>query len=143
MSVLNPTLPSATMDQALLFHCLHCKNKKPIDQFILRRKDDKYGLQGQPTSSCTSCAAKAQQRREVKKRKRVEEVDGPSGDPPETNRPISLEQFTTLLHQQALTGDINCVACVSTQGLFGEDDKVCAAIVARVWKSTGFRFTYG
>ena len=131
------------MDQAGLSYCLHCKNKKPIDQFILRKKDDKYGLQGEPTSSCTSCATKAQQRRDMKKRKWVEEGIHLSGDPAEANCPTSLEQFAALLHKQALTGDICYSARVSIQGLSREEDEIFTAIVGHVWEATRFWFMYG
>ena len=66
----------------------------------------------------------------------------PSGDPAEPDRTISLEQFTALLHEQALTSDISCSARVFTQGLTGEVDEIFAVIVGRVWEATRFRFTY-
>ena len=122
------------MEQAPLFHCHDCKNQKTLDNFKLREKKDRYGEKGQPTSWCIPCAAKEQHRRQTKKRKHDEE--GPAGP----NLAISLEQFTELLRQQALTGDINCSTCVSTQGLSNEVENV---IIKHVWEVTGFRFTYG
>src|SRR5258706_367520 len=38
MSVLNPTFPSATMEQAPLFHCHDCKSSKTMDQLELRKR---------------------------------------------------------------------------------------------------------
>ena len=122
------------MEQAPLFRCHDCKNKKPLDSFKLREKKDRYGEKGQPTSRCIPCAANEQHRRQTKKRKRDEEC--PAGP----NLVISLEQFTEHLRQQALTGSIDWSARVSTQGLSGEVENV---IVKHVWEATGFRFTYG
>jgi hypothetical protein len=47
MSVLNPTVPSATMKEVLL---LYCKNSKPKDQFALRTRNKKYGARNEPSS---------------------------------------------------------------------------------------------
>jgi len=77
-------------------------------------------VQDEPTSRCCSCAAKERHRCEIKKRKRDEEGPDPSEDPAEPDRTTSIEQFTALLHKQALTGDPCCFAHVSTQGLDGE-----------------------
>jgi hypothetical protein len=52
----------------------------------------------------------------------------------------SIEDFMVLLCQQALTGAINYSACVSTQGVAVDVEKV---ITGHVWEATGFRFTYG
>ena len=81
-------------------------------------------------------------RRENKKRKRDEEGLHSSGDPEDPEHTTSIEQFTALLQEQARTGNICCSARVSTQGLAGEVDEICAGIVGRVWEATGFRFMY-
>ena len=143
MSVLNPIFPSPTMEQGPLFRCHDCKNCKPKDQFSLRKRDDKHGARGEPSSRCLPCAAKERARHETKKRKRAEEGLDASGDPAEAGRPISIEQFTALLREQVLTGKIYYSARVSTQGLAGEADEMRAGIVRHVWEATGFRFTYG
>ena len=56
---------------------------------------------------------------------------------------MSIEQFVALLHEQASAGNICCSVCVSTQGLGGDTDEMCARIVGHVWEATGFRFMYG
>src|SRR5258706_5348739 len=38
MSVLNPTFPSATMEQAPLFRCHDCKSSKTMDQLELHKR---------------------------------------------------------------------------------------------------------
>ena len=45
MSVLNLI---STMEQASLLHCHDCKNNKTKDQFILRKRNNKYGVRGEP-----------------------------------------------------------------------------------------------
>lgn len=128
------------MEQAQLIYCHTCKNKKPVDQFKLRAKDDKYGRKGEPTTRCSPCMMKVQQRRQIQKRKRAEEG---SEDPVETNTILSMEKFTALLHQQAIAGEIDWSGRVSTQELPGEAEDTFKAIAARVWEATGFRFQYG
>ena len=140
MSVLNLILPSATMEQEPLFCCHDCKSSKPREEFSICKRDSKHGVQGEPPSRCSSCAAK---RRQIRKRKRDEEGLDLSGGPAEPDRPISIEQFTALLREKALTGVISCSARVSTQGLAGNADDMCTVLVRRVWEATGFRFTYG
>src|SRR6266404_1768114 len=135
-----PDLPSPMMDQALLVYCHTCKNNKPVDQFKLRAKDDKYGRKGEPTTRCSPCMMKVQQRCKSKRRKRAEEG---SEDPVEPNTILSIENFTALLHQQAIAGDINWSGCVSTQELPGEAEDAFKAIAVHVWEATGFRFKYG
>ena len=132
------------MDQAPLLYCLQCKNSKPRDEFALRIRSNKYGARGEPSSKCSSCVAKERHRHENRKRKRDEEGHETPMDPAEPDRPmLSVEQFMALLHEQALAGDICCSVRVSTQGLAGEADEICARIVGRVWEATGYRFTYG
>ena len=143
LSVLNPIFPSATMEQEPLYHCHDCHHRKRRDQFALRKRTDKYGAKGEPTSRCSSCTEQEQGRRENRKRKRDEEGPDASRDPGEPNRTISLEQFTTQLHENALTGTISYSANISTQELSGEADDLCTVIVGRVWEATGFRFTCG
>lgn len=130
------------MEQEPLLRCRYCKNSKPRDQFPLRKKNHKHGARGEPSSSCASCTAKAQDRREIKKRKRDEEDPDAYGDTPKPDRTLTIEQFTTLLREKALTGVISCSARVSTQGLDGEEEDMCTGIAGRVWEATGFRFTY-
>ena len=62
--------------------------------------------------------------------------------PAAPNRVISVDQFVAILRKQCLTGVISISACVSIQGLDGEEDRMCTEIVRRVWEATGFRFTY-
>ncbi len=131
------------MEQAPLLRCYDCKSSKTKDQFELRKRKNKYGEQGEPLSRCSSCAAKERERNEKKKRKRDEEGRDASGDPARPDRAISIDQFTSALHEQALTGVISFSARVSTQGLGVEEDGICTTIVGRVWEATGFRFTYG
>jgi len=76
------------------------------------------------------------------RRKHEEEGPEPSEGPVEPNPIISLEQFTTLLHKQALSGDTHCRSRVSTQGLVGEGDEISKVIAVHVWEATGFKFTY-
>ena len=141
-SVLNPMFPSSTMDHEPLFICHDCHHRKPKDQFALRKRTDKHGAKGDPSSRCSSCAEKRHQH-EKKKRKQVEEGPDLFGDPEEPDCIVSLEQFTARLRKDALTGVISYSARVSTQGLSGEVDDICTAAVRRVWEATGFRFTYG
>ena len=130
------------MEQAPLLYCCDCKKSKSRDQFTLRTRNNKHGARGEPSSRCSSCAAKERDRNIIRKRKRDEEGHDSFGDLAESDHTASIEQFTALLREQALTGDICCSARVSTQGLDGEDE-ICARIVGRVWEATGFRFTYG
>lgn len=81
-----------------------------------------------------------QQKRQIQKLKRAEEG---SEDPVEPNTILSMEDFTTLVHQQAIAGDINWSGCVSTQELPREAEDAFKAIAACVWAATGFRFQYG
>ena len=111
--------------------------------FLLHKKTSKRSIEGEPSSRCSSCAAKERERRQIKKRKRDDEGLDLSGDPAEPDRSITIEQFTVLLREKGLTGVISCSARVSTQGLVGNADEMCTAIVGRVWEATGFRFTYG
>ena len=141
MPVLNPIFPSTTMDQESLFRCHDCHHRKPKDQFALRKRTDKHGAKGSPSSRCLSCAEQERHRRENKKRKRDEEAPDPSGDLEECDRAISLNQFTAQLHEKARTGVISYSGCVSTQDISGDVDDMCTVIVGRVWEATGFKFT--
>jgi hypothetical protein len=143
MSVLNSTPPSAAMEQVPRFYCHDCGNRKLKEQFELRKRSDKYGVQGDPTSSCSSCAAKRRHRRENKKRKRDEEGPDPSRAPVQSITTISMAQFTAALRKEAVADDLCFSALVSTQGLVGDTNEIGRAIAARVWEATGFRFTYG
>ena len=134
--------PSATMEQEPLRQCLDCHSWKSRDQFALRKRADKHAAKGDRISRCTPCVEKRHQR-EHKKRKRVEEGSDLCGDPGEPDFPISLEQLTAQLREQALTGMISCSTRVSTQGLSGEADEICSIVIGHVWEATGFRFTYG
>ena len=80
--------------------------------------------------------------RQEKKRKRDEDGAHPSEEPAEPAPIQSIDQFTELLCQQALEGDISCRVRVSTQGLAGEEDAILKIIAGRVWEATGFRFTF-
>lgn len=139
LSVLNL---SATMEEEPLLQCRDCHSRKPRDRFALRKKSDKHGAKGNPSTRCLPCAEKRHQR-ETKKRKRVEECPDLYGDPGEHDPIISLEQLTAQLHEEALAGVISCSTRVSTQELSGEAEDICSVIVGRVWEATGFRFTYG
>ena len=127
------------MDQAPFLRCIDCEVRKPRDQFKLRERDDKYGKKGDPTRKCSLCTTRNQNRHLNLKRKRNEE------DPnlAELDPTISIEQRTTMLHEQALRGDLCCRMRVSTQGLAVAEAEVIRVIVGRVWEATGFRFTYG
>src|SRR5258706_15473953 len=127
------------MEQEPLLRCCYCGNSKPRDQFPLRKRKQKHGARGEPSSSCDTCMAKARDRREIKKRKRDEEGPYTYGDTPEPDRILSIKQFTTLLREKALTGVISCSAHVSAQGLDGEEEDICSGIVGHVWEATGFR----
>ena len=63
-------------------------------------------------------------------------------DTPEPDSMLAIKQFTMLLREKALTGVISCTACVSTEGLDGEEEEICSVIVGRMWEATGFRFMY-
>jgi hypothetical protein len=130
------------MEQAQLFHCCDCKDHKPKDQFPVCTKNNKHGAWGELSSRCSSCNARACERCENKKRKRDEEGPDPSGDPAKPNHTISVEEFMELLKEKALTGVISYSSRVSTQGLHGTADEICASIAGRVWEATGFGFTY-
>ena len=143
MSVLHPTFPSATMEQAPLFRCHDCKSSKPKDQFELCKTSNKYGAQGEPLSRCSSCAAKERDRNEKRKRKRDEDGNDASRVPAGPDRVISIDQFMAVLREQRVTGVISFSARVSIQGSYGEEDVICTAIARHVWEATGFRFTYG
>ena len=80
--------------------------------------------------------------RQEKKRKRDEDDAHPSEDPVEPTPIRSIDEFTELLHQQALQGEICCRIRVSTQGLAAEEDAIFNIIAGRVWEATGFRFTF-
>jgi len=67
--------------------------------------------------------------------------DGEDSNPPEPGPAISIEQFTELLHQQALTGDICCRAHVSTHVIAAEEEEEFKILARRVWEATGSRFT--
>ena len=142
MSVLNQTFPSASMEQAQIFSCHYCGIKKPIDQFKIREKDDKYGRKGKPTSRCSRCVTISCNRCQSTKRKRDEEGPDPSEHPVEPSATVSIAQFTEELQKCAPRGDICYSARISTQGLDGDEDEICKVIVGCVWEATGFRFTY-
>ena len=130
------------MEQELpLPRCHDCRNRKPIDQFPLRKQNSKHGSRGEPSATCIVCTAKARDRREIKKRKRNEEGLDTYEDALEPNRVLAIEQFTMLLREKSLADVISCSARVSTQGLYGDENAICSVIVGRVWEATGFRFT--
>jgi hypothetical protein len=131
------SLTSPTMDQAPLHFCRDCSAWKPKDQIHLRQKDDRFGCKGEPTGRCTSCTTRNHQRRQDMKRKRA---DDPSEVSAEPSPPRSIEQFTTVLHQQAHTDNFCCRARVSTEGLAGNEDDLLKVLAGRVWEATGFRF---
>jgi len=131
------------MEQEPLFRCHDCTTSKPREEFSIRKRDSKHGVQRDVPSRCASCAATERERCKIRKRKRDEKGLDLSGGPEEPNRPMSIEQFTTLLREKALTGVFSFSARVSAQGLAGNADDICKVLVARVWEATGFRFTYG
>ena len=133
MSVLHPTFPSTTMEQAPLFCCHNCKSSKPKDQFELHKTSNKYGAQGVPLSRCSSCVVKEQDRNEKRKRKRDEDGNDMSRVPAGPNRVISIDQFMAMLREQCLTGVISFSAHVSIQGSYGEEDGICTVIAGHVW----------
>ena len=100
-------------------------------------------MQGDVLSRCASCAAKERERYKIRKRKRDEEGPDLSRGPAEPDRPLSIEQFTALLREKALTGVISCSARVSAQGIAGNADGICTVLVGHVWEATGFWFMYG
>jgi len=61
----------------------------------------------------------------------------------ELDHVVSLEQLTTLLHQQALTGTIDFGASVSAQVLPEEAATAFNVFFGHAWEATRFRFTYG
>lgn len=65
-----------------------------------------------------------------------------SDDPEGADPILSMEQFAALLREKAQTGMISCSMRVSSEGIDGEEDEMCAGIAGRVWEATGFRFTY-
>ena len=77
-----------------------------------------------------------------KKRKCNEDAAHPSEDPAEAAPIRSIDQFTELLRQQALKGDISCCVRVSTQGLAAEEDAILKIIAGRMWEATGFQFMF-
>ena len=90
-----------------------------------------------------SCTAKEWERCKIRKRKQDEDSIDLTEDPAEPDWSISIEEFMVLLREKALTGAISWSTCVSTQGLVGNADEMCTAIVGHVWEATRFRFTYG
>ena len=89
------------------------------------------------------CTTRNRQTRQEKKRKRDEDCGHPSEDPAEPAPIRSIDQFTELLRQHALEGDISCFRMrVSTQGLATEEDAIFKTIAGRVWEATGFRITF-
>ena len=62
---LDPTFLPTTMEQAPLLYCRGCHTNKTIDKSKLRERDDNYGRNGDPTSQCSPCAAKKQQRSRI------------------------------------------------------------------------------
>ena len=128
--------PSAIMEQEPLLQCLNCHSRKPRDQFAPRKRTDKHGAKGDPGSRCAPCAEKKHQR-EYKKRKRVEEGPDLCGDPGEPDLPISLEQLTAQLREEALTGAISCSTRVSTQELSGEADDICSIVIGTCGRPLG------
>ena len=129
--------------EPLFFYCHCCNSSKPREEFSICKRDNKDGVQGDPPSRCTSCAAKEQERRKIRKQKQDEEGLDLSGGPEEPDRLISIKQFTALLREKALMGVISCSACISAQGLADNVDNVCTVLVGHVWEATGFQFTYG
>ena len=59
-------------------------------------------------------------------------------DAAEPDTTISIEQFTSTLHERAFRGDICCWMHVSTQGMAGEEAEVIRVIVGCMWEATGF-----
>ena len=47
-----------------------------------------------------------------------------------------------LLREKVQTGVISCSTHVSSEGLDGKEDEICAGIAGHVWEATGFRFAY-
>ena len=119
LRLVSDLFPSATMEQEPLLQCLDCHSRKPRDQFAPRKRTDEHGAKGDPGSRCAPCAEKKHQH-EYKKRKRVEEGPDLCGDTGEPDFPISLEQLTAQLREEAHTGVISCSTRVSTQELPGD-----------------------
>ena len=128
------------MDQDEPFLCHDCKCKKSKDQFKQHSKDTKYAKKGDPMCQCLPCAAKEQDRCQIKKRKRDDEGYHPSESQVEA---IPIEQFMEMLRELAQGHDLNCRTHVSMQGMTEEGHGIFNIIVKHLWDTTGFRFTYG
>ena len=137
-----PDIPPTTMEQEPLLYCRDCKSSKSRDQFNSCQRDDKHGAKGEPTSKCTDCVMRNQQRRQITKRKRDEEGPNPSEGPSELDPVLSMEEFSTLLPNQALEGNLCCRACVSTQEMDDDDAEKYNVIAGHMWEATGFRFRF-
>jgi hypothetical protein len=126
---------------APLYPCHNCRQLKPLSEFELRAKDDRYGKKGDPTTKCTPCALRNRLSRQNKKRKH--EPDEPTSvctnDPV---LPVDRDRFmAALLTRRAPDGSLSCCMRVTTEGMVG-DTKVIADIIAGdVWEATGYRFT--
>ena len=132
------SLPT-TMEQAPFHFCRDCMTRKPINQFNLHQRNDKYGAKGEPTGRCTHCTVRNQQRHQDLKRKHGE---NPSGCLPEPSPALSTQQFMILLQEQALKGNLSYQTCVLTQGMTDEEGDIFDVIAACVWDATGFRFMF-
>jgi len=126
---------------APLHACCHCKQLKQLTEFKLRVKDDRHGKKGEPTSKCMECTIRSQISRQKLKRKHDNDDTEEPMDLRNNDSALPLDQFTTLLANQASDGSLSCRMRVTTEGMV-EGSKGTADIIAgHVWEATGYRFT--
>jgi len=125
---------------APLHACCNCKQLKQLTEFKLRVKDDQHGKKGEPTSKCMKCTIRIQISRQKLKRKHDNDDDEEPMDLCNNDSALPLDQFTTLLANQASDGSLSCRMRVTTEGMV-EGSKGTADIIAgHIWEATGYRF---
>jgi len=89
------------------YPCHVCKQLKPLSEFNLGAKDDRYSKKGEPTSKCTLCTLHSQLSRQRTKRKHAnddaEEPTSLSID----DSVMCVDQFTALLANRASDGRLH------------------------------------
>jgi len=100
---------------APLHACCHCKQLKQLTEFKLRVKDDRHGKKGEPTSKCMECTIRSQISRQKLKRKHDNDDTEEPMDLRNNDSALPLDQFTTLLANQASDGSLSCRMRVTTE----------------------------
>jgi hypothetical protein len=138
--LLTPDLVDTSMDPPLRT-CHDCKQLKPLSEFKLREKDDRYGKKGGPTSRCTQCTLRSQLSRQNLKRKRANDDAEELISLCISDSVLSVDQFTAQLANRAPDGSLRCCTRIATQGMVGNTKEVANIIAGHVWEATGYRFT--